>query len=321
MLKYLIVQLDTTSVSFCHYTTRKTERKLIDVETLRKALLRSMKENLIVQFVYPDYELPAEIKAVIDTVEHADIVSSVNPDAILRENADVVVFDTAEALKDYDFVDGQSYVVRLSLDDLFENYRLIGEALPRVNRLNVVITDVPAFGREQQLRYKEVLDELVKIVTEEYGKEHSVQINLLTDRILLDKMNNCNAGDEHVTLAPDGKFYVCPAFYTDTPESYNIGSMDRGLDIKNPQLYKLDYAPICRTCDAYQCRRCVWLNRQLTLEVNTPSHQQCVMAHLERNASRVLLSEIRKLGEFMPGKDIPSLDYLDPFDKILEEKL
>lgn len=319
MLKYLIVQLDDTSVSFCHYTNRKTERKLIDSETLRKALLWSMKENLIVQFIYPDYELPTDLKTVIDTVEHADIVSSGNPDIVLRENADVVVFDTPSTLKDYNFVREQAYVVRLTLDELFENYRLIGEALPRVNRLNIVITDVPAFGREQQLRYKEALDELVKTVTVENRKNHNVQINLLTDRILLDKMNNCNAGDEHVTLTPDGRFYVCPAFYVDTQESFCIGNINEGLDIKNQQLYKLDYAPICRTCDAYQCRRCVWLNRGLTLEVNTPSHEQCVMAHLERNASRDLLGEIRKIGEFMPEKEIAKLDYLDPFDKILEE--
>ncbi|MCM1028918.1 MAG: hypothetical protein NC342_05985 [Pseudoflavonifractor sp.] len=31
--------------------------------------------------------------------------------------------------------------------------------------------------------------------------------------MMLDKMNICNAGDESLTLVPDGKLYVCSAFY------------------------------------------------------------------------------------------------------------
>lgn len=71
--------------------------------------------------------------------------------------------------------------------------------------------------------------------------------------------------------------------------NYSIGDLQNGMNIKNSQLYKLDYAPLCRQCDAYQCKRCIWLNRKMTYEVNIPSHEQCVMGHLERNASRNLL--------------------------------
>ena len=95
----------------------------------------------------------------------------------------------------------------------------------------------------------------------------------------------------------------------------SIGDVKHGLDIKNPQLYKLDHAPLCSRCDAYQCKRCIWLNRKMTYEVNTPSHEQCVMAHLERNASRYLLNAIRKYGAFLPEKEeIKEITYLDPFD-------
>lgn len=149
------------------------------------------------------------------------------------------------------------------------------------------------------------------------------QLNLLTDRMMLDGMNNCNAGSDSITLAPDGRFYVCPAFYLAADdEDYglgkskvSVGSLASGLDIKNPQLYKLSHAPLCRNCDAYQCKRCVWLNRKTTYEVNTPSHEQCVVAHLERNASRALLMDIRKHGTFLPEKKgIKEISYLDPFD-------
>ena len=99
-------------------------------------------------------------------------------------------------------------------------------------------------------------------------------------------------------------------------KGYNIGNIYDGLDIKNPQLYKLAYAPICRNCDAYQCKRCILLNRKMTYEVNTPSHEQCVVAHLERNASRKLLNSIRKHGSFLTEQEgIKEIDYIDPFEK------
>lgn len=58
----------------------------------------------------------------------------------------------------------------------------------------------------------------------------------------------------------------------------------------------------------------------MTLEVNTPSHEQCVMAHLERNAARNLLASIRSKGTFLPDKpEIKEIDYLDPFEKLQEK--
>ena len=132
--------------------------------------------------------------------------------------------------------------------------------------------------------------------------------------LMLKQMNNCGAGDTTITLAPNGKFYICPAFYYED-EADSIGDLENGLDIKNKQLYRLDHAPICRHCDAWQCKRCIWLNRKTTLEVNTPSHEQCMLAHLERNASRDLLNDIRKHGTFLPEQEeIKEIDYLDPFD-------
>ena len=187
--------------------------------------------------------------------------------------------------------------------------------LQLVSRLNVVFLDVEHFTDADAAVYGKALDFLAKDIEHLYVNGGQVQLNLLTDRMMLNKMNNCGAGDTNVTLAPDGRFYVCPAFYNE-PKGYSIGSLDEGLDVKNAQLYKLDHAPICRHCDAYHCKRCIWLNRNTTLEVNTPSHEQCMMAHLERNASRLLLDALRKHGTFLPEQEsITEIDYLDPFEK------
>ena len=308
MIQYLIILLDDTSVTFCHNANGREERRLIPLETLKAGILYGMKENLNIQFVYPDYALPDEYNEVIEAVDHTKIKP-----ASMAEGADVVVIDGLPQGGD-GICDGKTYVLRLAKDEMFAGHDAIVRLLENATRLNIVLTGVETFTDEDFAKYKSVLDALAKDVERMYVEGRSPQLNILTDRMMLDKMNNCGAGDTNITLAPDGRFYVCPAFYQ-VENGYSIGSLEEGLDIKNSQLYKLDHAPLCRRCDAYQCRRCVWLNRKTTLEVNTPSHEQCVMAHLERNAARGLLTEIRKHGTFLPGKEeIKEIDYLDPFE-------
>jgi len=310
MLQYMIILLDDTSVSFCHYEVNKTERRLINLDDLRAGIRLAMIENLTIQFVYPKFDLPQEYKDVIHTIDHSDIT----PVGGSISDADVMALD--EWPVETQNLASQVVLIRTHFKDLISHEKEIKALLNVVQRLNVVITDVEQFTEEQQDTYREWLGEMVKETEKLYVNGKSPQFNLLTDRMMLTAMNNCGAGDTCITLAPNRKFYICPAFYYENPEN-NVGDLVHGIDIKNKQLYKLDFAPICRNCDAWQCKRCVWLNRKMTLEVNTPSHEQCVMAHLERNASRDLLANIRKQGTFLPeNPDIPEIDSLDPFDNI-----
>ncbi|MCH5310788.1 MAG: CXXX repeat peptide maturase [Prevotella sp.] len=315
MMQYLIILLDDTSTSYCHYDNDRRESKLIPIDVLKLGIRYAMTENLMIQFVYPDYDLPLEYKEVIETIDHSNIISSLCEDKSLVDEADVVIFHDWIGLDYFTFEVDKAYVLRTTKADLFDRYLSLKCALAKVARLNVVITDVDSFSEADFETYKKVLQSLSGHIEKMYVEGKSPQLNLLTDRMMLEEMNNCGAGDTNITLAPNGKFYVCAAFYYEN-EADSVGDLENGLDIKNKQLYKLEYAPICRHCDAYHCKRCVWLNRKLTLEVNTPSYEQCVMAHIERNASRELLNNIRKYGTFLPEQeDIKEIDYLDPFDK------
>jgi len=308
MLQYLIILLDDTSVSFCHYQNEGQKRRLMDEDILKQGVLLGMKENMNIQFVYPEYELPESYKKIIEDVDHVKIKP-----ARCAEGAQIVVFGNLGEMKDFAFERDVAYVLRISKNEMFAHLNEIVCVLRNTGRLNIVITDVETFTDDDFDAYRKWLDEMAKQVEKLFVDGYSPQFNLLTDRMMLDGMNNCGAGDTTVTLAPDGRFYVCPSFYIQDGE--NIGDIENGLNIKNRQLYKLDFAPICRHCDAWQCNRCIWLNKKHTLEVNTPSHKQCVMAHLERNASRNLLNAIRQHGEFLPERDdIKEITYLDPFE-------
>ncbi len=309
-MQYIVILLDDTSVSFCHYDNEKANNRLMPLDTLKSGIQYAMKENLNIQFVYPNFPIPKEYKQAINSIDHTDIKP-----AACANGADVIVFNGIEELKGITALrNGISCLLRTDRHMLFKHIEDICPILYRAERLNIVITDIKAFTENDFTAYSKVLNILAKEVENIYASGKTVQLNLLTDRMMLGKMNNCGAGDSCITLAPDGKFYVCPAFYLQENGSA-VGDIEHGINIKNQQLYRLDHAPLCRNCDAYQCKRCIWMNGKTTLEVNTPSHEQCVVAHLERNASRMLLMAIRKHGTFLPKVDnIKEINYLDPFD-------
>lgn len=303
MLKYLVILLDDTSVSFCHYQNKNTERRLIAYDDLKSAILWAMKENLMVQFVYPDYTLPQEYLQLIDTIDHVDIVKN-------KADADIVIVNGIDSLTDS--LRDSPVVIRINFDEFLNNLNILSE----FPSLTIIFTDVQDWTETTLHKYSKALDELANKVYLRITSGKPSRINIITDRIQLNKMNNCGAGDETITLAPDGKFYICPAFYVNGSDT--IGDIQNGINIPNSQLYSLKYAPICRTCDAYNCNRCIWLNYELTHEVNTPGKEQCVKAHLERNASRQLLERLITDGVVKTSNSIPEIDYLDPFEKLIK---
>lgn len=308
-MQYLVILLDDTSVAYCHADNPLKERRLMPLDTLRKAILFGMKQNLMIQYIYPDDDLPEEYNALIESIDHVKI------------GRDVRVYNGVPAS-----LAGKNVVLRLTIGEFIAGQYDIAALLPQVERLNICLTDIAAFRDEQAEDYKKALETLNAVLVNLYKKENPTQVNMLTDRLVLTEMHNCEAGIGNITVAPNGKFYLCPAFYYDEQmgvsnrmnhstkdASRSVGDLDSGLQIPNKQLLELDHAPLCRKCDAYHCHRCIWLNDRLTMDANTPSHQQCVLAHLERNAGRELQQMLAAQG-LHTGNEIPEIDYLDPFD-------
>ena len=311
MLKYLVIQLADDAASYCHYENISKGEQFISVDNLNAAIRFGMVENLNIQFVYPKRALPDGYAEIIETIDHTKIMPCGAPHT---DDAHIVVCNSVAEAESCKFSEEQIVILRICRKDIGELPRMFDILNGKCARVNIVITDIDKFADCEFETYKATLTQLGNRVKANILGGSNTQLNLLTDRLVLKAMNNCNAGDEVVTLMPNGKFYPCAGFYYDDAEE-DFGDLTRGVQIKNRQLFKLGYAPICRHCDAYHCRRCVWLNRKTTLEVNTPSHEQCVVAHLERNESGRILADIRKEYEYASEILIPEIDYLDPFDK------
>lgn len=279
---------------------------------LSQIIFWAMKENLSIQFIYPQESVPESVERIVESIDHTKIVPDSCENKELLAQADIIVTQNLETL---DIVPDKIYVVRTALALLSRCVPTLKGLIRCAKKVNVVFTDVDRFNKADISSYRAFLHEMAEFIADSYLADNPVQLNLITDRMMLDSMNNCNAGHESIAVSTDGLFYPCPAFIGDS--RYACGNIHEGMKGPNLQLYCKSNAPICKICDAYHCKRCVWLNRALTNEVNTPGWQQCYMAHLEREASMTALEKIRMTSpDFLAGKSIPHIDYLDPFSII-----
>ncbi|MCK9303073.1 MAG: CXXX repeat peptide maturase [Bacteroidales bacterium] len=313
-MQYLIIILDESANSFCYYPNPNREAKLINLSLLKKAIFYAQKNGLSINFLLGKAKLPKEYLKEIDKVSHIFIMSQ---NHISDDVFDVFVSDLTldDNLSETHSNSDSNIILRIDKSQIAELSSKVIALTGKFKRINITIQNIDLFTQKDFDIYAQELEKLSEVFENKINIIGDEECNVLSDRIVLEKMNNCDAGVKHITLAPNGKFYICPAFYYED-DNNSVGDLQNGINVKNQQLYHLSYAPICRVCDAYQCKRCVWLNRKTTLEVNTPSHEQCVVSHLERNTSKKMLIKIQKRGLQVQANEIPDIDYLDPFDKV-----
>lgn len=194
---------------------------------------------------------------------------------------------------------------------------ITGRLLGRTSRVNINLK----ISKESNLiRYEQQLKKIIDILLDFYRRGEVKEVNRLTDRLVLSEMDNCGAGEYTYAVAPNGKIYICPAFYYNDPCS-DIGSIDEGI-ILSKELFQLEKSPYCSECDAFHCNRCVYLNKHYTGEYNIPSAIQCKVSHLERNHSLLLLEKLyaENLNQFSYNNtQLAPIDYNDPIKRVLSK--
>ena len=166
--------------------------------------------------------------------------------------------------------------------------------------------------------YKKQLQKIKDIIVMGvHNNSFNKELNVLTDILFINQHNNCGAGDKAVTLGPDGKFYVCPAFYGDKTEK-DIGNLENGIDeFPNKQLYTQKFAPVCNCCDAYHCVDCVYHNKKYTTEVHIPASSQCQKSWVEKNVSAQIVKECQDIATYFNA--VKESDEIDPINILRRE--
>lgn len=314
MLKYLIALVDRNAPSFCYYKNNKIKKEgqeRMSMGTLKRVLAFASSNELSINFLGLHSSLPDSYREEINKFEN--YVQFIPADEDNGEPDNILILDSEkkDCIKDMKDNTFRNIILRLEKKHLNEFLPVVESLLYKCKRLNLCLLDVYLYDKDDLKSYKSQLDEIGKILVSEYKAGHPVELNFLSDRILLTDMNNCSAGIEHITIGPDGYFYICPGFYYDVEKSA-VGNLDDGVRIQNRQLLQIDHAPVCAICDAFHCKRCIYFNKISTLEVNSPSYQQCATAHLERDTSRIMLTELKEIEPFNTMEPIEELDYIDP---------
>lgn len=185
----------------------------------------------------------------------------------------------------------------------------------QTHRINLILEDIEKWGEKDLENYANQLESVGTQILEAFDQGQKKEFNVLTDLWYLLSPRNCGAGTKTFSLAPNGKIYLCPAFYFDDPAN-SVGSLDSGIELKNSELFLQKNAPICSVCDVYGCKQCRFLNKKLTAEFNTPSKIQCLVSHVERKKSKELQARLMTEKDFKVKNVLQEIDYNDPIQKI-----
>ena len=316
--RHVLVILEQGAVPFCSYENphyhSAAEPQWMGGELLSAFVRHARKAHIAPTFLLGKTRPPPRLEKLIDTLEHAKIV----PLPLAEDYPDsVLVLEADEKASFAGLSDSVERNVILRAGKPKGLSALVEALCGKFKRLSLHQTGVEYLTDAELAVYEGELGKIAKMLGTLYRGGDAVEINVLSDRIMLSAMRNCGAGADHLTLAPNGKLYICPAFYYEDAADF-VGEFDpkKGLGAKSIPAVELARAPLCSRCDAFHCKRCVFLNRKTTLELNIPSEQQCAAAHTEREASRQLLNDLGKLEPFARLPRIPELTYRDPLEYI-----
>lgn len=313
--KYLQLITSDKIIPHCSYRNWRNTSEEMNIATIEKSLEFAHKNGYTPVFL-GEYKNPNNVKKERGSI----VIKNGNTDQAFYRNEFPVFDNNVDKIPETI----SECILLINKENISNIVEHSIKLFNKVSKINLRLENIETWTEETLKLYENQLDKLTGLVLESYKKEAPVEINVLTDIMSLDTLEDCGAGVSSFSVAPNGKIYYCPAFYFDNPENY-IGSLDEGITIKNSYLLDVKKAPICLDCDAFHCSRCKFLNKKCTYEINTPSKMQCVISHTERNKARLLQISLMQL-PFLKEVNmqfintIKKIDYLDPLEKRLTEK-
>lgn len=254
----------------------------------------------------------------VDVPEWVDPIHIISPGTPRPEGDVITVYDN---LVDGETPSGTTILI-VDRADLKNLEGMALSLLSSASRVNLMVRDAGDYDEGELHLYEETLRHLAEALLPRLAQGEDIGLNVLTDRLLLREPDDCGAGAQSLALAPDGRFYLCPAFYHEGID-WSAGSLSDGLSA--PYLAPCDRskAPICAACQALHCKRCLLDNWRRTLQINIPARMQCLTSHAELRVSSWLRSQLAERGTVLPGAEITSTssDPLDDNPAVRERRL
>lgn len=318
--KNLFILLADDSIEYCNYNR--------SADTNEVKVLNDQQLKLAAKFAEYNFYNPVLVHSKDEKLSNEAIqnfkdlrcfnICEVNSnisknDSILRR----IISLSHDDLKNEVEIIGDSVVLNFSKDNIAELSSDVELLLKKCKRINLIMKG--ELNKFDYAIYEEQLDNIVEILGKYFEDGDDKYVDVITDSVMCLEENNCKAGEDSFTLAPNGYIYACPAFYYSDPSKY-IGSIEDGIIEEKLRYYARESSPICSNCDASQCKRCVYQNKNWTGEYNTPSSYQCKKSMIERKAAKKL-SDILEQLEYVGCKcEIEEVSALDPIVKLINTR-
>jgi radical SAM peptide maturase (CXXX-repeat target family)/CXXX repeat peptide maturase len=301
---HLLILPSDDAVVHCSYTRRHPDARLLDEDDLQNGL-RYAREHFCRPVI-----LQPESGERLDLTSDWDPISIVSARSKHAAAGDILVFDNH--VDQGDSCDNS--ILLVDAGNIDQLATLVRSLLRRAKRINLVLRGIEGLNDATAGEYERQLGAVAEelLVATQDGAEREVSV--LTDRLHLTSAEDCGAGVHTVTLAPNGRFYLCPGFYHNDPAE-SVGSPSEGVDPQTVDLCRRRHAPLCVSCDAFQCRRCLFTSHSQTLHYNVPGRDQCVMSHVELKVTARLRERLIALGQSLPVQRI-DVTTLDPLESV-----
>lgn len=312
--KELLFVLDDQYTSFCSYSNRSNFDNRMSPALIEEGL-KFAEEN----FMKPVFLHSAQIAdEYLKDYQEIEVLHRIPISAYREElpfyDYQIVVDDTSINLLER--IPYQSNIIfNLSYENMSKLSDMVTTLWEKTDRINLNLYNLSKTANlgEYQKQLEKCVDRMNEI------EKHTgvlKELNVLTDVMFIKEHEGCTAGEDSITLAPDGRFYVCPAFYSNHLAS--VGDLQVGIKIPNGELYRKDHMPLCEKCTSYQCENCKFINKQCTNEVNVSPAFQCRKAQIEEKTAM----RLQKLldGKYEFANVISEKEYEDPIDIVLNGK-
>lgn len=272
--KYLYFLLSDDSPSHCIYTPHHTNVSM-NKHILDEGLSFAHDNHMIPVFLGNPYVLLDEVERyrthiIIDYASHlGEPVSEVAMQIPIVETANDI-----EALDDRRYSSIILPIAHESIDGLADKLIYLSKKVPRIN---IIKRSVTSWDSEDLNLYCNE----IAIYTSYSGNGVQVSVNIF-DHKENATSQQCQAGRSDFSLAPNGSFYACPAFYYQDPTN-TLGNLANGLLVQDADLYGIQKATPCKHCANTNCVRCIFMNRAENGTINVASSTQCKIAELEQH--------------------------------------
>ena len=225
----------------------------------------------------------------------------------------LVNHNTLSGIKNKKF---NNVILSTSTDNICNLPNDIHELISNQSIVNVSIhfTDIDKLNASVLCDYQKVINQVSEILAFSWVRGRKVDINILTHIFHYDYHNECKAGTYSLSIAPNLRFYPCPAFYYDDENDWSIGSLNEGITNKYRELCKIEKSKLCNSCDSYHCSKCIYISKKMTNEFCVPSEELCIKSNIEREASRHFCEILEKNNMLNAVKHPVSsaITFLDP---------